>query len=512
MRARSLMVQGTASHVGKSLLVAGLCRILAQDGYRVAPFKAQNMALNSFVTPDGGEIGRAQALQAHAARVTPSIDMNPILLKPSNDTDAQVIVLGRPVGTFSAAAYGRDQIPLLRRVVREVYERLAAQYEVVVIEGAGSPAEVNLRDRDLTNMDVAEMAEAPVLLVGDIDRGGVFAALIGTLELLDPAERERVQGFIINKFRGDRQLLAPGLDFLLARTGKPVFGVIPFDRNLHLPEEDALPEGAFANGRQRHANCLQIGVIALPHLSNFTDFDPLAAEPDVNLFYVRDPEEVRLADCLILPGSKSTVEDLLFLRKMGLAQAVTHAAKEEKVIVGICGGYQMLGHAIVDEVESGRGSVPGLGLLPATTTFAAAKTLRRPGGTASGVPVAGYEIHHGRMVVSGGEPLVVDEDGAAEGCVVGAVTGTSWHGLFENDEFRRRFLADVAARAGRDWRPGTVAFAAVRAARLDALGDLVAEGLDTDAVMRLLADGVPNDLPFVPPGAPVLAATAPGSP
>ena len=492
------MVQGTASHVGKSLLVAGLCRILAQDGYRVAPFKAQNMALNSFVTPDGGEIGRAQALQAQAARVAPSVDMNPVLLKPSNDTDAQVIVLGRPVGTFSAAAYGRDQIPVLRRVVREAYTRLAAQVEVVVIEGAGSPAEVNLRDRDLTNMDVAEMAEAPVLLVGDIDRGGVFAALLGTLELLESAERERVRGFIINKFRGDRQLLAPGLDFLVARTGKPVFGVVPFDRNLHLPEEDALPEDAPANGRRRHANCLQIGVIALPHLSNFTDFDPLAAEPDVNLFYVRDSEEVRLADCLILPGSKSTVEDLLFLRRMGLAQAVTHAAKEGKVVVGICGGYQMLGAVIADpdHVESGQDTVSGLGLLRMTTRFQKEKVTHQVRATClrSREEVRGYEIHHGVSFPMGGTTAAFEiversgqavrvHDGACDGS--GKVWGSNIHGLFDNDAFRHRFVSDLCERVG---RPGP---ACVRPfwnvdQELDRWTEVLRAHLDVPAIYRLL--------------------------
>ncbi|MGH7370367.1 MAG: cobyric acid synthase [Candidatus Methylomirabilales bacterium] len=498
MRARSLMIQGTASHVGKSLLVAGVCRILAQDGYRVAPFKAQNMALNSFVTAEGGEIGQAQAVQARAARVIPTVDMNPILLKPSNDTDAQVIVLGRPVGTFSAAAYGSEQIPILRRVVREAYTRLAAQVEVVVIEGAGSPAEMNLRDRDLTNMAVAEMADAPVLLVGDIDRGGVFAAFVGTLELLDPVERDRVQGFIINKFRGDRELLAPGLEFLMARTGKPVFGVIPFDRNLRIPEEDALPERAFANGRRRDASRLQIGVIALPHLSNFTDFDPLAAEPDVNLFYVRDPEEVRLADCLILPGSKSTVEDILFLRKMGLAQAVTRAAREEKVIVGICGGYQMLGTWIADpdHVESAQDQVRGLGLLQMTTRFQKEKITHQVRATCvrSGEEVRGYEIHHGvsfpmdgtrpafEIVERSGQAVRI-HDGACDGS--GKIWGSNIHGLFENASFRRQFLQAVWEARGLS-HPISVRPKWNLEHELDRWADLVRVHLDMAAIYRLL--------------------------
>jgi adenosylcobyric acid synthase len=454
--------------------------------------------LNSFVTPDGGEIGRAQAVQAQAAGVIPAVDMNPIVLKPSNDTDAQVIVLGRPVGTFSAAAYGRDQIPLLRRIVQEAYERLADQYEIVVIEGAGSPAEVNLRDRDLTNMDVAEMADAPVVLVGDIDRGGVFAALIGTLELLDPPERERVQGFIINKFRGDRQLLAPGLDFLVARTGKPVLGVTPFDRNLRLPEEDALPESAFANGRRRDVRCLQIGVIALPHLSNFTDFDPLTAEPDVNLFYVRDPEEVRLADYLILPGSKSTVEDLVFLRKMGLAQAITQAAREEKVVVGICGGYQMLGVVIADpdHVESTQDQVRGLGLLQVTTRFQKEKITHQVRATClrSGEEVRGYEIHHGisfpmdgttpafEILERSGQAVRV-HDGACDGS--GKIWGSNIHGLFDNDGFRSQFLEGVRARRGLP-HPVSARPEWNLEHELDRWADLVRTHLDMAAIYHLL--------------------------
>ncbi|MGH9368174.1 MAG: cobyric acid synthase [Thermoanaerobaculia bacterium] len=500
MRARSLMIQGTASHVGKSLLVAGLCRILARDGYRVAPFKAQNMALNSFVTAEGGEIGRAQAVQARAARVMPTVDMNPILLKPSNDTDAQVIVLGRPIGTFSAAAYGSEQIPLLRRVVREAYTRLAAQVEVVVIEGAGSPAEVNLRDRDLCNMAAAEMAGAPVLLVGDIDRGGVFAALLGTLELLEPAERDRVQGFIINKFRGDRQLLTPGLDFLVARTGKPVFGVIPFDRTLRLPEEDALPERAFANGWRRDASRLQIGVVLLPHLSNFTDFDSLAAEPDLELRYVADPDEIAGLDGVILPGSKSTVADLDFLREKGLAEAITRAAARGKMIVGICGGYQMLGAVIADpdHVESVRGDVSGLGLLKVRTRFEKEKITHQIRARCcwTGDEVRGYEIHHGVSLCLDGTMRafeILERSGQAAQTLEGArdgggrIWGTNIHGLFDNDAFRHRFVADLCERVG---RPGP---ARVRPSwnvdqELDRWAEVLRAHLDVPAIYRLLEE------------------------
>jgi adenosylcobyric acid synthase len=492
------MVQGTASHVGKSTLVAALCRILVQDGYKVAPFKAQNMALNSFVTREGGEIGRAQAVQAQAARVVPSVLMNPILLKPTNETHAQVVVLGRPAGTFSAVAYGVEQIPTIRRVMREAYERLAAQYEVVLIEGAGSPAEVNLRDRDVVNMAVAETADAPVLLVGDIDKGGVFAALVGTLELLEPAERDRVAGFIINKFRGDATLLTPGLDFLATRTGKPVFGVIPFCREIRLPEEDALPEHFTPGTGREKSRGLRIGIIALPHLSNFTDFDPLAAEPDVDLSYVRDSSEIETLDCLIIPGTKSTAEDLAFLRDRGLAGAIVQAAARGKVVVGICGGYQMLGTSIADpdRVESEQDQVDGLGLLQVTTRFHREKVTHQVRARCrwTGDEVRGYEIHHGlSFPVDGTSPAfeIVERsgqavrihDGARDGS--GRVWGSNIHGLFENAVFRHRFLRELweikgdPGSAGRrqDWNLEH---------EYDRLADLVRAHLDMPAVYRLL--------------------------
>ncbi|MFQ5803894.1 MAG: cobyric acid synthase [Candidatus Methylomirabilales bacterium] len=498
MSAKSLMVQGTASHVGKSILVAALCRILAQDGYRVAPFKAQNMALNSFVTPEGGEIGRAQAVQAQAAHVVPSVLMNPILLKPTNETDAQVIVLGRATGTFSAVAYGAEQIPALRRVVREAYERLAAEYEVILIEGAGSPAEVNLRDRDVVNMAVAEMADAPVVLVGDIDKGGVFAALVGTLELLEPAERDRVAGFVINKFRGDLTLLAPGLDFVEARTGKRVFGVVPFCRDIRLPEEDALPE-RFTPGRaQKKSHGLRIGVIALPHLSNFTDFDPLAAEPDMDLSYVRDPREIGALDCLILPGSKSTAEDLTFLRDRGLADAIKQAAASGKVVVGICGGYQVLGTSIADpdHVESGWDRVEGLGLLQITTRFWREKVTHQVRARCqwNECEVTGYEIHHGlSFPVDGAETAfeifersgqaVRIQDGARDDS--GRVWGSNIHGLFENALFRQRFLQELwAARGGSYPVSNRQGWDLER--EYDRWADVVRTHLDMTAIYRLL--------------------------
>jgi adenosylcobyric acid synthase len=496
------MVQGTASHVGKSILVAALCRILAQDGYRVAPFKAQNMALNSFVTPEGGEIGRAQAVQAQAAHVVPSVLMNPILLKPTNETDAQVIVLGRATGTFSAVAYGAEQIPTLRRVVREAYERLAVEYEVILIEGAGSPAEVNLRDRDVVNMAVAEMADAPVVLVGDIDKGGVFAALVGTLELLEPAERDRVAGFVINKFRGDLTLLAPGLDFVEARTGKRVFGVIPFCRDIRLPEEDALPERFTPGMAREESRGLRIGVIALPHLSNFTDFDPLAAEPDVELSYVRNPREIGALDCLILPGSKSTAEDLTFLRDRGLADAIKRAATDGGVVVGICGGYQMLGTSIVDRdhVESESDQVDGLGLLQVTTRFLRDKVTHQVRARCqwTGDEVTGYEIHHGVSFATDGTTAAFEiversgqtvrvQDGARDGR--GRVWGSNIHGLFENASFRQRFLQELwAARGGSCPVSNRQGWDLER--EYDRWADLVRTHLDMTAIYRLLEVGL----------------------
>lgn len=502
MSAKSLMVQGTASHVGKSILVAALCRILAQDGYRVAPFKAQNMALNSFVTPEGGEIGRAQAVQAQAAHVVPSVLMNPILLKPTNETDAQVIVLGRATGTFSAVAYGAEQIPALRRVVREAYECLAAEYDVILIEGAGSPAEVNLRDRDVVNMAVAEMADAPVVLVGDIDKGGVFAALVGTLELLEPAERDRVAGFVINKFRGDLALLAPGLDFVEGRTGKRVFGVVPFCRDIRLPEEDALPERFTPGMAREERRGLRIGVIALPHLSNFTDFDPLAAEPDMELSYVRDPREIGTLDCLILPGSKSTIEDLTFLRDRGLADAIKRAAANGKVVVGICGGHQMLGTSIADpdHVESGWDQVEGLGLLQITTRFWREKVTHQVRARCqwNECEVTGYEIHHGlSFPVDGAETAfeifersgqaVRVQDGARDGS--GRVWGSNIHGLFENASFRQRFLQELwAARGGS--RPVSNRQGWDLEREYDRWADLVRAHLDMAAIYRLLEVGL----------------------
>ncbi|HSO56069.1 MAG TPA: cobyric acid synthase, partial [Actinomycetes bacterium] len=420
----SLLVTGTHSDAGKTVVVAGLCRWLARQGVAVAPFKAQNMALNSTVTADGAEIGRAQAVQAAAAGIEPTALMNPVLLKPGSDTHSQVIVLGRPWREVDALGY-QPLKAQLGEVVLDSLATLRARYEVVVCEGAGSPAEINLRRDDLANMGLARAAGLPVLLVGDIDRGGVFASLFGTLALLDAADQRRVAGFVVNKFRGDRRLLAPGLAQLSALTGRPFLGVLGWRAGLWLDAEDSLDlEGERWTAGDPLGEVLRVSVVRLPRMSNYTDVDALASEPGVLVRLAGRAEELADADLVVLPGTRATVRDLAWLRERGLDRALGRRAAEDRPILGICGGYQMLGRAVTDQVESGLGTVPGLGLLPVATTFAAAKTLRRPRGTAAGLPVGGYEIHHGVTRVEGGEPLLAGEDGTPEGCVAGAVTGT----------------------------------------------------------------------------------------
>jgi adenosylcobyric acid synthase len=493
----ALLVAGTTSDAGKSVIVAGLCRWLHRQGVKVAPFKAQNMANNSAVTPDGAEIGRAQAMQAVAAGVEPEAAMNPVLLKPGGDRSAQVVVLGQAVGDVSALSY-RSLKPKLMDTVVESLADLRRRFDVVVCEGAGSPAEINLRETDIANMGLARAANVPVLVVGDIDRGGVFAAMYGTLALLSSADQALVAGFVVNKFRGDARLLAPGLDMLRSLTGRPTFGVLPWLDGLRVDAEDSLgPAAPRAPGRAPAGpDVLRVSVVRLPRISNFTDVDALAAEPGVVVRFATTPGELADADLVVLPGTRATVSDLAWLRERGLDTAVARRAAAGRPVLGICGGYQMLARSIVDDVESGAGEVAGLGLLPTRVRFSPQKTLARPAGTAFGQPVTAYEIHHGVVTVDdSAEPFL-------DGCRAGAVWGTTWHGAFESDGFRRAYLAEVAAVAGRAFVPaGDVDFAAVRAARLDAFGDLVADHLDTRAVWRLLESGVPAGLPFVPPGA-----------
>ncbi|HEX6510798.1 MAG TPA: cobyric acid synthase [Chloroflexota bacterium] len=429
--AKTLMIQGTASSVGKTVLVAGLCRYFANLGLRVAPFKSQNMALNSFATADGLEIGRAQAVQARACRLAPRVEMNPILLKPEADHRSQVVVMGKVDGRMEAAAY-YQQKPRLLHLAAEALASLRAEHELVILEGAGSPAEVNLAEHDIVNMRMAELADAPVLLASDIDRGGVFAALLGTLELLEPAHRERVKALVVNKFRGDRSLLEPGLEFIAQRSGKPVLGVVPYLINLGLPEEDSVAlEDASQDG--------PIVVIKLPHISNFDDFDPLPVR------YATRPQEIDGAAAIILPGTKATAADLTWLRKRRLAEAITHS---HAPVVGICGGFQMLGQRILDplSIESEQREIDGLGLLPVETEFTAEKTTTQVRGTAlaGGQPLEGYRIHMGRTrLLDGAQPFARMSDGSPEGAIKGRAWGTYLHGLFHNASFRADWLAEL---------------------------------------------------------------------
>ncbi len=513
----SLLVAGTASDAGKSLLTAGICRWLARQGVRVAPFKAQNMSNNSAVTADGAEIGRAQAMQAAAAGVPPEPSMNPVLLKPGSDRKSQLVVLGRAVAEADALDYwggqsarGGDGEPAwtgrLLPVVLDCYDDLRSRFDVVICEGAGSPAEINLRAGDIVNMGLARARNLPVIVAGDIDRGGIFAALYGTLALLDAADQALICGFVVNKFRGDPSLLAGGLDRISALTGRPVLGVVPYLPGVWLDSEDTITmEGRRPPPAAGDGEVLRVAVIALPRISNFTDVDALCLEPGVALRFATTPAGLADADLVILPGTKSTVADLGWLRSRGLDEVLARRAAEGRPVLGICGGYQMLGEAIDDRVESGVGRVAGLGLLPVRTRFAAAKTLGRPAGFAFGERVTGYEIHHGVVDIAGGDCWITarpDGGGAPGGCRAGAVLGTLWHGIMECDRFRRAFLAEVARLAGRGFRPGPgVSFAAARQAQFDTLADAIDEYLDTGLLLRLIEQGPPGDLPFLPPGA-----------
>ena len=497
---RGILVAGTASEAGKSAVTAGICRWLARRGVKVAPFKAQNMSLNSVVTGDGAEIGRAQAAQAVAAGIEPEAALNPVLLKPGGNGTSQVMVLGKPVAEADAMSYPALK-PRLADTVLACLTGLAGRFDVVVCEGAGSPAEINLREHDLANMGLARAAGLPVIVVADIDRGGALAALYGTLALLSRDDQALVAGFVVNKFRGDAALLQPGLDRLRELTGRPVLGVLPWAAGLWPDAEDSLSLGAVpggagpGGGAAPGGDVLRVAVVRLPRISNFTDTDPLAAEPGVALRFVTSPAEIADADLVILPGTRATVADLAWLRERGLAAAVTERVRRGQPVLGICGGYQMLARQIRDDVESGAGLVPGLGLLPATVAFGTAKVLRLRQETWAGEPVTGYEIHHGVVTAAGGEAF-------PGGCCAGAVLGTAWHGIFESDGFRRALLRRVAASAGRSFEPGDVTFAGLRERKLDTLADLIDAHMDTSALLNLIDHGAPTGLPFIPPGAP----------
>ncbi len=478
----AILIAGTTSDAGKSTVTAAVCRWLHRRGVSVAPFKAQNMALNSTVTPGGAEIGRAQAMQAAACGIEPEAAMNPILIKPSGVAKSQVLVMGRPFADATARSY-QDLKAHLREPVEQALADLRGRFDVVVCEGAGSPAEINLRADDLANMGLARAANLPVLLVGDIDRGGVFPALFGTIALLEPGDQALIAGFLINKFRGDPAILASGLDQLHGLTGRPTLGVLPWLDGRLIDAEDSL------GAQDSPGGTLDVTVIRLRWMSNFTDVDALAAEPGVSVRYTRSPADVERADLVVVPGTKATVEDLHRLRADGLDRAL-HSRRGP--ILGVCGGYQMLGTEIDDAVESGAGRVPGLGLLPVTTVFEREKRLGRSSAVVRiggrEVAASGYEIRHGRL--SDESPFVVRGD----------VIGTSWHGVLEGDALRRALLSWVAERRGRDWVPGTRAFADVREAQLDRLADWLGEHVDEPALLELIERGAPAGLPVLPPG------------
>ncbi len=507
--AKRLMFLGTGSDVGKSVLAAAFCRILKQDGYRVAPFKAQNMALNSFITPEGGEMGRAQVVQAEAAGIAPHVDMNPILLKPTSHVGSQVIVQGKAVGNFSASEYYQHKKNLVS-VVHESYQRLAQQYEVIVLEGAGSAVELNLKEHDLVNLAMAEMADAPCILVGDIDRGGIFAALLGSLMLMTAAEQERIIGFIVNKFRGDPQLFAGGIEMIGSRAGRPVFGVIPYFDHIALPEEDsvALNRRMQQAGKAPSGDKLAIGVVRLPFVSNYTDFDCFEQEPGVDLEYFNRPEQVFGFDAVILPGSKNTIEDLTYLEKGGMAQAIVSYYKSGGTVIGLCGGYQMLGIRVTDPhgVESRLQEVSGLGLLDMDTEMFPEKITSQvevmflDHGDFSfkhSEPLFGYEIHMGRSVSRGtARPLfrIVRQGGSPadvlDGLVQpgGRVWGTYVHGIFDNDHFRRAFLQDLQQRSGRTntLSAAPFSFHQWKEEQFDRLAEHVRKHCDVKQIYRLI--------------------------
>ncbi|KXG78919.1 cobyric acid synthase [Thermotalea metallivorans] len=505
MKTRKMMLQGTASSVGKSLLTAAFCRIFRQDGYRVAPFKSQNMALNSFITKEGLEMGRAQVVQAEAAGVEPSVWMNPVLLKPTTDQKCQVIVKGKVYKNMSAVEYHQFK-SRLADVVKESFQKLEEAYDVIVLEGAGSPAEINLRENDIVNMGMAEMADAPVILIGDIDRGGVFASLAGTMMLLTEEERKRVKGVIINKFRGDVEILKPGIRMLEDIIKIPVLGIIPYC-DVQIEDEDSLAE------RFRYQKCkggqIEVAVLYIPHVSNFTDFNVFETQEDVNLRYVRGGESIGNPDILIIPGSKNTIEDLIYLREKGLEEQILRLHRQGKLIVGICGGYQMLGKTIRDPygTESSIEEINGLGLLDVETVFEVEKTTTQVeavvtaplSGILSGIEgmkISGYEIHMGKTFL-GEECFPLNEirnrlgertqlqDGAVN--EAGNVMGTYIHGIFDNIPFTRMILNNIRRQKGLDALQSKIdSFGAFKEREYDRLACIVRENIDMEKIYGIL--------------------------
>lgn len=492
MSARTLMIQGTGSHVGKSVLVAALCRLFVRRGLRVAPFKAQNMSNNSYVTPEGKEIGRAQAVQAAACGIPPRSDFNPILIKPSGELDAQIVVDGEVAGHITARDFGRIKREF-EGAARKAVDRLRSEFDLIVLEGAGSPAEVNLRDHDLVNMYMARAVDAPVILVGDIDRGGVLAALVGTMELLNSEERAQVKGFLVNKFRGAQELLTPGIQLVEERIQRPCAGVVPFWRNLNLPEEDAVV-CQHPHQRAEHDHLVTIGVVEVPCASNFTDFDALASEPDVTLYRVTKESDT-VPDLLIFPGTKHTLQALALIRERGMDRLAQRVLKSGGAIMGICGGYQILGRSICDTegIESRRVEEKGLGLLDVETVFQARKTVRQVSGCHphSGMSITGYEVHMGQTTLGNGvrpflEICATSESSAYfDGAMAteGRVCGTYVHGIFDRSEFRRYFLNQLRIRHG--WGPLGPTPTPSLDQRIDQWADFVESHIDLRALTHI---------------------------
>ena len=501
-----IMLQGTSSHVGKSILTTALCRIFFQDGINIAPFKAQNMALNSYVTEDGREMGRAQIAQAEAAGLKPQVEMNPVLLKPTGSSCSQVILMGKPVGNMSAREYHQGYSLKAFETVKQALKKLQDEFEMLAIEGAGSPAEINLKDNDIVNMRIAKYLNAPVLLIADIDRGGALASLVGTLELLDDEEKALVKGLIINKFRGDIKLLEPAIDFLEQKTGKPVLGVVPYLENLGIDDEDSVSlddKKAIANKTAP----LKIAVIRTPKISNFTDFDALSCEEDVCLYYVSSPDKLGEPDLIILPGSKNTTEDLLYLRSSGIEDKLKTAYAGKAPIIGVCGGYQMLGRTIRDpyHTESLHDEVEALGFLPMVTTFAEKKVTSQViaqsldwqflGEKHNFTQLHGYEIHMGltEFVSEVRHPFIINtRNGQTADKIDGAVSkdgyilGSYIHGIFDNDEYRRTVLNILRQRKGLAPLPIKQNYAAKKQAAFNRLAQTVRNALDMDKIKQII--------------------------
>jgi adenosylcobyric acid synthase len=480
-----LMIVGTASHAGKSLLVTALCRILKQRGVRVAPFKSQNMALNSYVCRDGSEIGRAQVAQAEAAGIPPEVDMNPILLKPTSNRRIQVVLQGRVYGTMTAAEY-YEQKPFFFEKALESFQRITSKFDVIILEGAGSAAEVNLKDRDIVNLPFASAVGCPALLVADIDRGGVFAAIVGTFALLNDQERKLLRGFIINRFRGDLSLFAGGTEFLERQTGRPCMGVLPYVESLHIDQEDSVS----LEDHRAQSGSFNISVIRLPHISNYTDFNALERVSGVALEYVSERQTKRAPDLVIIPGTKNTIADLRWLIASGFPTLLSQTLESGGWVVGVCGGYQMLGRSVSDPFGAEEGGTQrGLDFLPVETELDVHKvTIQSEGRSFLGANVSGYEIHMGRTeYVKPLQAFITKADGSKDGAVLGRIAGTYFHGLFDNHQFTATFLTQVAESRGLSWRPGSLRYS--KDDEYDRLAAVASEHLDMAKIADLIAAG-----------------------